>query len=160
MAKSLLGKMAKNFGKSVVIEGVKLAIAEVVEAPAFANYFAAQLKVAHSVTALQAAGEAYWENYDRIIVVEGLIDGLSRRAIKGGWVVLYNVRFDPTKGLNVWLDPANKSLVDPAEFEPTVLLNGVPLQRAEDRSTLHWVLPVGISFGAPADVGLSLSILQ
>lgn len=160
MAKSMLGKMAKNFGKSVVLEGVKLTISEAVEAPAFASYLAAQLKVARSVTALQAAGDAYWENYDRIIVVEGLLDGLSRRAIKGGWAVRYNVRFDPTKGLNVWLDLGNETLVDPAEFEPTILLNGVPLNPSEDRSKLHWVLPAGISFGAPSDAGLSLSILQ
>ncbi|MDV4169279.1 hypothetical protein [Rhodovulum sp. FJ3] len=106
------------------------------------------------------AGDAFWETYDRIIVVNVLLDGLSRRAIQGGWTVLHNVEFVLAKGLNVWLVLGDETLSAPMAFQPTALLNGVPLTQAKDRSSLHWVLPQGILFWAPTDIGLSLSILQ
>lgn len=141
-----MGKFGKDFAKGMVRdlakEGLKRQLTMLIEQPAFEEYMRAQVNLATAVKYFRLAGNAHWENAEKLSKLRGLRDALLDK-------------LDPATGIYVERNDAffvedrymiTLYLVDEDEevrrnFQAEVTLGGVALERVPVTEAVRYVVP-------------------
>jgi len=152
-----MGKFGKDFAKGLVRdlakEDLKRQLTQLIEQPAFEEYLRAQVNLATAVKYFRIAGNAHWENADKLSKLRGLRDALLDKLDPAtGVYVERNDGFFVEDNYLITLQLVDEDEEARRNFRAEVTLGGVALERVPGFEAVRFSVPEARRFDFTPDL--------